>query len=88
MCVKEPDSDYYWKFTKGKKYKMHFLKLCVRIRDDEGKFDILIGIEDDDYWRRKNENGIIVWNYADGIFTTDNSIEDYEIRENTKKYNI
>lgn len=88
LCVKETDPNYYWKYTKGKKYKMYFSNLGIRIKDDEGKFDRLIGIDDDDYWRRKEYNGIIEWYYADGIFTTDKSIEDYEIRESTKKYNI
>ena len=88
LGVKEPDPNYYWKYTKGKKYKMHFSKYGIRIKDDKGKFDRLVGVGDDDYWKRKNNKGIIIWNYADGIFTTDNSIEDYEIREAGKKYNI
>jgi hypothetical protein len=88
LCIKEPDPNYFWKFTKGKKYKIYFSSLGLRIKDDKGNFDRLIGLDDDDYWKRKIENDVVIWNYADGIFTTDNSIEDYEIREKTKKYNL
>ena len=80
LCVKETDPHYYWKFTKGKKYKIYTSKLGLRIKDDNGKFDRLIGIE--------NDKGVITWNYADGIFTTDKSILDYELRIGIEKYNI
>jgi len=88
LCVKETDSDYYWKFTKGKKYKMYNSSLGIRIKDDNGNFDRLMGIGIDDYWKRETDQDILIWNYADGIFTTDNTIEEYEEREAIKKYNL
>lgn len=88
LYIKEPDPDYYYKFTKGKKYKIYSSNLGLRIKDDNGKFDKLIGVGNDGYRKIKNDNGIITWNYADGIFTSDNSIEDYNLRNLTKKYNL
>ena len=88
LCVKETDPNYFWKFTKGKKYKIYNSSLGSRIKDDNNNFDRLIGLDSDDYWGRKIEQDVLVWEYADGIFTTDNSIEEYELREATKKYNL
>jgi len=91
LCIKEPYSyySYYsYKFTKGKKYKIYISSLGLRLKDDNNNFDRLIGLDEDDYWKRQIDNGIITWDYAGGIFTSDNSIEDYELREQTKKYNL
>lgn len=36
LCVKDSDPDYYWKFTKGKKYKLYLSSIGLRIKDDNG----------------------------------------------------
>jgi len=88
LCVKETDSNYYYKYTQGKKYNVYNSNLGLRIKDDNGNFDRLKGVGKDDYWNSEEHDNIFIYNYAGGIFTTDNSINDYEIREKTKKYNL
>jgi len=81
LCVKEPHKDYYWKYTSGKKYKIYYSSVGKRIKDDNGKFDT-------------NTVTSILYNnekeceYAGSIFTTDNSIEDYELRKKSEKFNL
>lgn len=77
LCVRNTDPDYYYKFTKGKKYK--YYSNTNRLKDDNGKFVKI------DHWSESKDGTV---KYADGIFTTDNSIEDYKIRTETDKYNL
>lgn len=84
LCVKSTDPHFYWKFTKGNKYKIYKSNTHgKRLRDDNNKF---CGI---DHWNKKRINSIVYeYSYADGILTADNSIEEYEIRKNSEKYNL
>ena len=85
LCVKSTDPHFYWKFTAGKKYKLYFSTLGVRVKDDKNKFwNIDFHVTSKDTLKNK----IIEFEYADGIFTSDNTIEEYEIRKNTEKYNL
>jgi len=83
LCIKETDTGYYRKFSKGKKYKIYKSNLGgLRIIDDNKKFERL---SDRNF---ENKDGIFIWNMGGGIFTTDNSIKDYNIREERKKYRL
>jgi hypothetical protein len=88
LCVKDTDPDYYWKFTKGKKYKLYLSSIGLRIKDDNGRFDRLVGVDTDDYWKRTRINGIFVWEYAGGIFTNADTIEEYEVKTEAEIYNL
>jgi len=88
LCVEEPSAGYYREYTKGKKYNIYNSNLGIRIKDNNGNYDRLKGVGDDDYWKSEEHNKVFIYNYAGGIFTTDDSIEDYKFRENTKKYNL
>lgn len=82
LCVKEPHVDYFYKYTKGKKYKIYSSNLGIRIKDDNGKFDRGV------LYYSMIDNGTLEYSYVDAVFTTDNSIENYEFRKLTKKFNI
>jgi len=84
LCVKSTDPDFYWKFTKGKKYTIYLSKFGTRLKDDNNKFCCIDGWRDFNYL---NTN-VDVFEYADGIFTTDNTLEDYELRIQSEKYNL
>lgn len=82
LCIKEPDTDFYLKLTKGKKYKIYDSKVGIRIKDDTQKFGRI------DHWFKENIGGVIIYRYAGCILTTANSIEDFNMRYDIKKYNI
>lgn len=89
LCVKSTDKDFYWKFTEGKKYKLYFSSLGIRTKDDNNSFWNIPMISNTHSINKSNlKNNIIEFEYADGIFTTDKSIEDYQIRKNIEKYNL
>jgi hypothetical protein len=85
LCVKSTDPHYYRKFTLGKKYKIYISEYGgTRLKDDKGKFCNIDG------WRvlHTKNNNVETYEYAEGIFTTDKSLEDYELRINLEKYNL
>jgi len=84
LCVSPFDGNFYWKFTKGKKYKVYDSSLGMRLKDDNNNFCNILILDSN----REEHNSIFIYHYAGGIFTTDNSIDDYEIREKAKKYNL
>ena len=84
LCVTPFDENFYRKFTKGKKYKVYDSTLGMRLKDDNNNFCNVLILDSN----REEHNNIFIYNYAGGIFTTDNSIDDYEMREQAKKYNL
>lgn len=55
-----------------------------RLKDDNNKFCCI------DYWRIFNyqNKNVHIFEYADGIFTTGKSLEEYEIKTAGEKYNL
>lgn len=89
LCIKETDPHFYWKFTKGKKYKLYVSELRNRLKDDKNKFfNITYIIDETKLIDSINNNDIYTFKYADGIFTTAKSIEDYVVDIEMKKYNL
>ena len=89
LCVKSTHKAFYWKFTAGKKYKLYISNYGVRIKDDENKFWLVPLISrTHSITVEQLKNGFCEIEYADGILTTDKSIEDYNIRKEAEKYNI
>jgi len=89
LCVNPPYEEFYWKFTKGKKYKIYVSTsmVGVRLRDDKLEYwNMPLDFEDLSNLVRKEET--IEFEYNSSIFTTDESLEDYEIRKNANKYNL
>ena len=85
LCIKEPDTGFYLKLTKGKKYKIYeSFKIGIRIKDDTKKF----GRIEHWLWDKENIYGIITYRYAGCILTSANSIDDFNMIYNLKKYNL
>lgn len=85
LCVKPTNTDVHWKFTKGKRYKIYLSNFGgCRLKDDNNKFCCIDGWRNFNYQNEK----IHLFEYADGIFTTDKSLEEYEIRVASEKYNL
>lgn len=84
LCVKKGDSDFSWKFSEGKKYKIYYSSIGLRIKDDNGEFCVI------GHWHLKqiNKTNIYTREYAGYIFTTASSIEEYEMMINMEKYNL
>lgn len=82
LCVKATDPHYYRKFTLGKIYKVYVSQFGKRLKDDRGDFCNI------DHWNFSKNGKVETIEYADGIFTTDKSLEDYDIRVNSEKYNL
>ena len=82
LCIKEPHRDYHYKFTKGHYYKIYNSNIGSRLKDKNNNF-VYINV-----WNKEEFDDITVFNYADGIFTTAKSIEEYEIKINVEKYNL
>jgi len=83
------DNSFYFqnvasiKFTKGKKYKLYKSpRQGMRLKDDNNNFQVLFS------WV-EGEDGILIFkNFIGNIFTTDNSLEDYERRMDAKKFGL
>jgi len=102
LCINDLDfdSDFdNYKFTKGKKYKLYKSnKLGNRIRDDFGNFTILfsktVAISGDVRVKvfqidvDRTDDILVFKNTIGHIFTTDNSLEDYECRTDAKKFGL
>jgi len=82
LCVNEIDFNSYYKFTKGKKYKLYSSpKNGKRLIDNNNHFASI--------WIKNEENNILIFENPVGhIFTTENSLEDYERRLDAKKFGL
>ena len=85
LCINDLDfdSDFdNYKFTKGKKYKLYSSpKNGKRLIDNNNHFASI--------WIKNEENNILIFENPVGhIFTTENSLEDYERRLDAKKFGL
>jgi hypothetical protein len=88
LCINSSNQESYYKFTKGKKYKLHVsYNFGTRIKDDNKLLvNATPGVDDlVDMFKNK---GAIDFRFGGAIFTSDKSLEDYNIRQDANKYNL
>lgn len=87
LCITDTNPQFYYKFTKGKKYKLYLSSYGYRLKDDNGNF-WRIFVNENELSNSIINNDIYIFESSKVIFTTAKSIEDYYTYLDSKKYNL
>ena len=96
ILITQPDPLYYRKLTYGKRYKLYQSSLGFRIKDDNGEF---LRLQSPYFFDASSPSGTsedydkisgiyYFRDFAKNRWSTDKSIEDFEMRKSAEKFGI